>query len=365
MSIFAIKNIVLSVYSLFLVFSGLQVYAQEFEINCLTVNFKNDSTINDTISFISGNNDVVVEFKQIIGDSVHYEYQLQGFEMDWVKVSYPLVRYMGLRQGNYRFIIKAFSKNKEIAQKSLIFNVKPSITEVWWFYPVVGLSAFLLIIGGVYLFLLYNFRQKMKVQQLRNKIASDLHDEIGSTLSSIAISSSVVNKQLAGKVPEIEDILHQIKIDSEETVLTIRDTVWALNPDNDSFDVLIEKIRSFSKQILPLKGIKLIFENNIKDTKSIKLGIENRKNLFLILKEIINNIAKHSEATEAKIILNKKSDLLSFEIIENGKGFDTEMNYEGNGLKNLQKRALESIFELKIDSKIGEGTYTRLETLIV
>ncbi len=336
------------------------------EINKITVNYKAVKLPlkHRTLELISSNNDVLIEFMPLKGDSIHYEYQLQGYEMDWVKSSFPSARYMWLRQGKYDFIIKSYSKKKEIAHFYLKFDVKPSISEVWWFYPVVGLSAFLLVLGGVYLFFLYNFRQKMKVQHLRNKIAADLHDEIGSTLSSIAISSNVVNNKLKGFSPEVQKILSQIKLDSEETVHSIRDTVWALNPDNDSFETLIEKIRSYAFQILPNKEIKVVFENKITG-KISKLSIEHRKNLFLLLKEIINNIAKHSEANKAEIVFERKNDMISVTIKDNGKGFDANIVFEGNGLKNLQKRANESLFDLEISSVKGKGTTIKVETMTV
>ena len=205
----------------------------------------------------------------------------------------------------------------------------------------------------------------MKVLNLRTKIASDLHDEVGSTLSSIALSANFVSNKLQNQNADIRQILGQIKKDSEETVHTIRDTVWALNPDNDSIENLIEKIRSFALQILTAKEIKLNFDNKISEAKTFKISVEQRKNLFLIIKESITNIAKHAEATEVKIAFERKKELLKINISDNGKGFDTQQLHEGNGLHNLQKRAKESHFELKINSGKGKGTNIYVETLTI
>ncbi len=340
--------------------------AESLEINKITVNYKAVKLPLETKSLhlVSSNNDLMLEFKPLKGDSVFYKYQLKNYEKDWTTTSFPTARYMNLSYGKYDFVIKTYAKNKEIAQFQLQFDVEKSISEVWWFYPMLGFYGVLLVFGGFYLFFLYNFRQKMKVQHLRNKIAADLHDEIGSTLSSIAISTNVVNNKLKGYSPEIQQILSQIKFDSEETVHTIRDTVWALNPDNDSFETLIEKVRSFAFQILPNKEINLIFENKI-EGKIPKISIEQRKNLFLLLKEAINNIAKHSEANKAEIVFDRKKEMISVVIKDNGKGYDTNEIFEGNGLKNLQKRAKESFFDLEICSKTGEGTTIKVEMMTV
>jgi signal transduction histidine kinase len=291
-----------------------------------------------------------------LGDSVSYKYQLKNFEMDWTETNYPVAKYMNLLNGNYQLTFIASQRNKEIGLYSLNIKVKKSLEEAWWFYPVLVFYALILIVGGIYLFFLYSFRQKMKLQKLRNKIAADLHDEIGSSLNSIAMSSNFIQNKLKDTLPDLHQVFSQMKADSEETVNNIRDTVWALNAANDTFETLIEKIKSFSLQLLVNKGINLIFKNNINESKAMVLNLDIRKNLILIAKEAINNIAKHSEATEAHIIFSLKKDMIYLEITDNGIGFKSTVYYEGNGLKNFRKRADESFIDLTIESEIGKGT---------
>lgn len=318
-----------------------------------------------SISLISKNNDLYIEFKPLIGSTVHYKYYLEGYEMDSTSINYPLVRYMNLPQGDFKLHFLAYDTNKVIAQLALPIKVEKSIAEVWWFYPMLALYGLMLIGGGTYLFFLYNFRQKMKLQKLRNKIAADLHDEVGSTLNSIGISSKIIQKKLNAVSPELKEIISQIETDSEETINTIRDTVWALNSENDSLNTLIEKLKIFSTQLLDHKGILLIFENQINQNKIIKLGIEQQKNFYMIAKEAVNNIAKHSDASLAQIKFSQTKSSVLFEITDNGKGFDKSKIFEGNGLKNFERRANESFMELSIEAELGKGTKLRLEVPVL
>ncbi|MEY4541126.1 MAG: hypothetical protein RLZZ306_2883, partial [Bacteroidota bacterium] len=231
-----------------------------------------------------------------------------------------------------------------------------SLTEEWWFLPSVIFYGVLLLGAGIYFFLLYNFREKLKVETIRQKIASDLHDEVGATLSSISIATRVVQKRLGSRANGLSPILEQIKSDSEETIQTIRDTVWAINPENDSVDLLFEKMRSFALQILTIQNISVDFRNEYQHAKSLKMSMEQRRNVYMIYKEAINNIAKHAQATKVNILISKAKEGFKLEISDNGKGFDYQENHEGNGLKNFQKRAEESFMEFKMKSEIGKGT---------
>jgi signal transduction histidine kinase len=215
-------------------------------------------------------------------------------------------------------------------------------------------------LAGIYFFLLYNFRQKLKIQNIRNRIAADLHDEVGATLSSIVISTKLIEKRLAIDPTAVQPILDTIKNDSKETIQSIRDTVWALNPENDSIEQLIEKMKAFAYQILTAKDIALGFENQIKIDNSLKITMEQRRNVYLIFKEAINNIAKHSEASTVLVNLSTQKEGIELLISDNGKGFDTSENHAGNGLKNYQTRAAQNLLLFAIKSEIDKGTQIRV-----
>lgn len=252
--------------------------------------------------------------------------------------------------------IRTLQNNKFSPTLSFYITAERSLTEEWWFLPSVIFYSLLLLGAGIYFFLLYNFREKLKVETIRQKIASDLHDEVGATLSSISIATRVVQKKLGNQAIGLSPILEQIKTDSEDTIQTIRDTVWAINPDNDSVELLFEKMRSFALQILTVQNIALEFKNEYEHAKSLKMSMEQRRNVYMIYKEAINNIAKHAQATKVSVLISKANEGFKLVISDNGKGFDYQENHEGNGLKNFKKRAEESFMDFKMSSEIGKGT---------
>lgn len=313
----------------------------------------------------SSGKDLMLEFRVPDSDGVEYRYQLSGYEMDWVTTAYPVARYTRLPAGDYVFTIRAVNDPADTGRYSLKVLVDKSVSESWWFIPLMLFWGLVLMAGSFYLFFLNNFRQKMKVQNLRNRISADLHDEIGSTLSSIAISARVVTQKLHGVPPEVNLLLSQMESDSKDIIYSIRDTVWALNPANDSFEALIEKIRSFALQILSAQGIEAEFDNTVSLNKIPELSPDQRKSFFLIAKEAIHNIVKHSGATRAVIKTRRTDTCILMEISDNGKGFDTGGIMEGNGLKNMRKRASEGLFGLDILSSPDGGTYLRVEIPIL
>jgi signal transduction histidine kinase len=312
---------------------------------------------NNVLKLDALNDDLIIEWNLC---NCTYRYRLEGLDQDTVVWKYPVARYTNLEGGDYTFWVQAQQNGVWSKPVKLIFQVEESLTETSWFWPVVAIYVLLLVGATIYFFLLYNFRQKLKVEHLRNQIASDLHDEVGATLSSIAIAARVVEKKLDKQSPDLQLILDQIKSDSNNTIQTIRDTVWTLNPHNDSLPQLVEKMRSFAAQILTAKDVALQFENNLEETRSAKISMEQRQNVYLIFKEAINNIAKHAEATKVNVELEIENGELRMRIADNGKGFDSTQTHEGNGLKNFKKRAEASFIDFKMASEIGKGTQITL-----
>ena len=298
--------------------------------------------------------DLVIQFHSL--PNTQYQYFLENYDKSWGITPYPIVRYTNLAGGDYILRVRTLQNNKLSSILSFPIVAERSLTEEWWFLPSVIFYSLLLLGAGIYFFLLYNFREKLKVETIRQKIASDLHDEVGATLSSISIATRVVQKKLGSRANGLSPILEQIKTDSEETIQTIRDTVWAINPENDSVDLLFEKMRSFALQMLTIQNIALDFKNEYHHAKSLKMSMEQRRNVYMMYKEAINNIAKHAQATKVNVLISKANEGFKLEILDNGKGFDCKEIHKGNGLKNFQKRANESFMEFKMKSEIGKGT---------
>lgn len=206
-----------------------------------------------------------------------------------------------------------------------------------------------------------NLKQKNKLLQLRDEIARDLHDEIGATLTSIAISTKLVQKKLGTRQNGIASILDQIQADSQETIHTIRDTVWALNPDNDSPEKLFERMQATGYQILAHQDITFTFSNRMLPEQLPAFSMEQRKNIYYVFREALHNITKHAHASQVDVQIADQPGLIQINIKDNGQGFDMSSASEGNGLMNFQKRAIEGAFTVIITSQPMQGTNVEVQ----
>lgn len=194
-------------------------------------------------------------------------------------------------------------------------------------------------------------RRLVEMERMRNTIARDLHDDIGSTLSSINIISQMALKDANGSSSHFQRIAQH----SSSMMESMSDIVWSINPNNDSLEQVISKMKEFAAEILDPLDIAYTFsgEDNL---QAITLDVSMRKNLFLIFKEAINNAAKYSSAEAININFEKKNDSLLLSIQDNGRGFDTQNGSSGNGLRNMKERAANLRGKLELKSSSGAGT---------
>lgn len=196
-------------------------------------------------------------------------------------------------------------------------------------------------------------KRQMEIERVRNQIARDLHDDMGSTLSSIHIMSQLALKEdpqtLATKY------FQRIGDHTSKIMESMSDMVWSINPDNDSLQKTIAKMKEFSAEILEPKN--MTYQFHMEDSlNGISLDVAKRKNFFLIFKEIINNAAKYSEGTVVNICISKTAAELQMTIEDNGKGFDQTKSNGGNGLRNIKERAAEISSFIQLNSSPGSGT---------
>ena len=219
--------------------------------------------------------------------------------------------------------------------------------------------TFTLVIVVVFSFVLVNrfkvlneTRRQLEVEKLRNSIARDLHDDLGSTLSSINIIS-----QMALQNGQHEAGTHFDRIGKHSALMMdkLSEIVWSVNPDNDSTEQLIVKMREFASEILEPKSIEWKFHIDRKIC-NLKLTVEKRKTVYMVLKEAINNSAKYSETTRLDICFNLVNEHLEVKVCDQGKGFDEAMAKKGNGLRNMRERAKQSGGEVTINTGNGVGT---------
>lgn len=290
-------------------------------------------------------------------DENKYAYRLIGLDKNWIYTAdRRFTNYSNLLPGKYVFQVKALNfagKWSEVQQ--LIFTIATPWYETWIFRLALALT----IAAIIYLIFRQMLNQKLKLQEVRNRIASDLHDEIGSTLSSVHIYSEVALKTVNDKAPEASTYLNKISVDVTNMIDALSDIVWTVNSKNDRFENIINKMRVTAIELFEARNIEV--DIDIDDNlNSLKMGMVDRKNFYLFFKEVINNIAKYSKATSVSIILKFEFSKIKLTVKDNGVGFKQDENLIGNGLNNMKKRANDLKGEFKIHSDLNSGTKIEL-----
>ena len=220
-------------------------------------------------------------------------------------------------------------------------------------WVLIVLFAASAIIGYV-LYKRYRLKQQLKEVEIRNKIAADLHDDVGSTLSSIRMYSDIVKQQPHQTGTSLE-LLDKISSNSKETIENMSDIVWMIKPGNDEFANIEDRMLNFANDLCTPAGIN--FEMNKNEMLAgLKIPMEQRRDIYLIFKEAVNNAVKYSGChfIRTTLLLDKSS--LKMTVSDDGNGFDLRHKKNGNGLANMQKRAAAHNGTCSIQSKEGEGT---------
>jgi two-component sensor histidine kinase len=286
---------------------------------------------------------------------IKYEYTLyNGGDTVWNRIEgSPELTFTKISPGNYKLLLRATNGFGDYSPQvtSFSLSIRPLFTQTAWFLVVIIVIT-AAILYGIYV---YRMRQIRRLQVIRNNIASDLHDDIGSTLNSISIYSEVAKQQAGMEIPALE----LIGSNSRKIIESMSDIVWTINPENDSFEKIIVRMRSFAHQLLKAKKIEYTFESDDK-LNSLVLPMQARKNFYLVFKEAITNLIKYSEASRVAISIKEESKTIVLLVRDNGIGIPENFETQGNGLINMKRRAEEINAELKIISANGEGTGIKL-----
>lgn len=219
------------------------------------------------------------------------------------------------------------------------------------------------IASVTYLFYRYRINELLKRQAIRNKIAQDLHDNVGSTLSSISVYSQVAKiYHQQNKQEQLQQTLEKIGETSGEMVAEMGDTVWAINPRNDHMSTIIQRMESYAKPLLQAKNIYFNFTYD-PSIPALDLQMDKRKNFYLIFKEAINNALKYSNCKTLNADIHLQHHQVELKVKDDGEGFDlskmqvaASKSLSGNGLKNMHMRAKEMKAAFTIESEPGKGT---------
>ena len=222
-------------------------------------------------------------------------------------------------------------------------------------------SVGLILLTAIGLWQMFNRRklkEKLHELELRNQIAADLHDEVGSSLSSINMLSQMVANQ-PNMAEKDKSILEKMTLNSKETMEKMSDIVWMIKPGENDTAGLYERMKHFLREICEASAIEFDFKT--KNIDGLELNMTQRKNIYLIFKEAVNNSVKYSGTKLINVNFEKSEKQLILTIQDFGKGFDLEHIRRGNGLENMQNRAKELGGKLNLDSEIGVGTKVKLE----
>jgi signal transduction histidine kinase/ligand-binding sensor domain-containing protein len=296
---------------------------------------------------------------------MQYYCMMEEQDKEWVALgNRNYASYSNLPGGKYTFRVRAVTPDsKQQAESFVLIVITPPVWKQWWFFVLCAAAA----AGVVYAVYRYRINELLKRQEIRNKIAQDLHDSVGSTLSSISVYSQVAKiynqKQ---KETELQDTLEKISSTSGEMIAEMSDIVWAINPRNDGMEKILQRMESFARPLLQTKNISCSFVYDPSVTK-LNLPMETRKNFYLIFKEAINNVLKYSGCSTMQVSLVHDDDGIELLVKDNGKGFDVEnmkqlaaKSLSGNGLINMKRRAAEMKGTCTIESAPGKGAAIRL-----
>ena len=230
---------------------------------------------------------------------------------------------------------------------------------------LVLLSSLAILGFGLFLGNRYMARRKLasekEVLENRLRLSADLHDDVGATLSSISIYTEAIKTKLKNNEPErVMELVNKIGENSRETISTLGDIVWNLNPINDSAERLFNRMESTATILLSAQNTVLDFSAD-PQLFGFDFSLEAKQNIYLIFKETINNAAKYAHASEVKVAIKKTGNELEMAISDNGKGFDVSEKSEGNGLRNIRLRteALGGAAQI-LSAALGTETVVRL-----
>ena len=292
-------------------------------------------------------------------NELRYQYKLEGVDKDWSgPTEARSINYAHLAPGSYRFSVRAINQEGIASGDPAFFQFRilPPIWERWWFIAL-SIAVVALAIYSLYR---YRVAQLIKLERVRTRIAADLHDDIGANLSLIAMLSEVARGQLRADDLRLKEWLSTIATTSRDTVDAMSDIVWAVNPKRDQLRDLTRRMRRFADDIFAARNIEFAFHSPESD-RDIKLGADLRREVFLIFKETINNVVRHSGCSSAGVKLRVEAGWLVLEVSDNGQGMDvTELN-EGTGLVSMSARANRLGGSFKANSMNGSGTIVTLK----
>ncbi len=283
-------------------------------------------------------------------DKYKLEYKLSGLSENWIPLkNRRSINFSGLQPGEYNLSIRALNNlnGVETISKSIPFYIKSPFWKTWYF----SVSLLIILFGAVYSLFRYRMYFLLKEERTRNKIARDLHDDLSATLSSISFFSEAAKRNELGSSGKFLRRIDESAIEAKEK---INDIIWAIDPENDDWEAFLTKCKRYAAEMFESKNID--YQINFGSSLNKMTDYSLRQDLWLVFKELVTNVVRHSEARNARVSFKKKKSVLELLIEDDGIGLKDKDLDKGHGISNLRYRSERMGAILKIESLSPSGT---------
>jgi signal transduction histidine kinase/ligand-binding sensor domain-containing protein len=290
-------------------------------------------------------------------DKLTVEYRLEGSNEEWTELKRPEpVRYNLLPHGSYRFLVRARNSDGVVSKSvtALPIYISPPFWKATWFYILLAVT----LVGFFYYLHRLRLQRALHVEKVRSRLARDLHDDMGSTLSTINILSNIALQQNPLDEKASKEYMSTINSSTSQMMESMDDIVWSINPVNDTLAKVLARMKEVAGNLLEQNNIDYRFDTD-DSLKDINFSMEGRREIFLIFKEALNNILKYARCSQVNIGLKRSGKFFILRIEDNGVGFDLSARTSatrGNGLRNIKKRAESLNGNSEVQSAPGSGT---------
>jgi signal transduction histidine kinase/ligand-binding sensor domain-containing protein len=293
------------------------------------------------------------------GDELRYQYRLEGADTQWnAPTGQRNVNYASLSPGRYRFVVRAVAADGAVSRMpaTVQFTILRPIWQRWWFRS----GAVLCVVLVVFAAHRYRVARLLALERVRMRIAADLHDDIGGSLSRISIQSEVACREAAALGEQPVGRLVEIAESARGLVDALADIVWSVDPRRDDLASVLRRIREYADDLLLGSGVRWTYTAS-PDLEHVRLDPQARRNLFLLLKEAVTNVARHAHARSVSLSIGVANGELQAVLQDDGRGFDPEALERGDqsdrqGIASMRARAERLGARLTIESSPGTGT---------
>lgn len=335
-----------------IVLTGAMLGNQEYKGDTV-ITYKNRLDLRYLQNSISFN---YISLDYVSPGNMQYQYILEGYDDNWVNAqNRNYTAYTNLLPDQYVFKVRETENSSMSAplSSSIIINIAtPFYMNFWFIFFVLGSTAIL-----IYALHRYRVNQHLRVQKVKNLISADLHDDLGARLTNIQYHAALFKHKLSLE-PENAEILDGIEVEVEESAKALDEIVWNIKIKDGNLEEVVAKMRHYAGEVL---------ENDYQfqvevdaEFKKKRMSMQKRREIFLVFKELLNNIRKHAHATRVKIRFSVKNGMFYLAVKDDGTGFNTHQATNRNGISNIKERINRWKGNVKFKSKKNKGTLVEL-----